>query len=531
MCIRKTCKSIVIYVLSAMLVLSASIAVPALETQASSAGSAGSLIGSGAANEINILRILDMALNKSGIVMSSGTIRSFLEFWWSNVRSDIQTIIGDADTTITTVSDFIKWVESNWTSTEKPKLSKVAEISLRFLKYCALQESKTLSDYKQLITQEGTFREFLLSYVTDGDGNLAGSVNNNKLAKYNLKSGLISMARQAADAYIDEHEGYYLVKTHKPSDLPASSFTWKSYYDGVTGILKKMKDNQIFFVGFSFSSPNSYYRFYDFTDYGFVSYRNTSSFIEVNVYDSNWSTRVDFGYSLCVDGTFAEVVSSSESYNQYRILFNNPFSNSVTQGWLYTLDGRTVKVWKTLDAFKNSSVGKSDIYYSKDYSDFEESKDTGLTFTGAYYNSSYSHETVQNTIDNSQTTVDNSVVNNIVNNYITNNYYGDGSGSGDSEGDDKPGGWWNIGEGISSFIEGIAALLDFILKLLGDLVGLLSKFLTSVLDVLSGLTALGQGFGDFLGAIFTFLPEECTSLIVSSIAAMCVVGVVKSFMK
>lgn len=155
-----------------------------------------------------------------------------------------------------------------------------------------------------------------------------------------------------------------------------------------------------------------------------------------------------------------------------------------------------------------------------------------MEFTGSYYSNTstnYSHQNIQNTIDNSSE-VNESTVNNIVNNYITNvtNNYSGGDGSGD---DEKPDDWWHIGDGIDAFIKGVASLLDFILKLLGDLVDLLGKFLTSVLDVLSGLTALGQGFGDFLGAAFTFLPEECVSLIISSIAAMCVVGVVKAFIK
>lgn len=257
-------------------------------------------------------------------------------------------------------------------------------------------------------------------------------------------------------------------------------------------------------------------------------------------YDDNWTSAYPKYWNFSDTATYPLIDYPDNggihiTYTKRYILYSS--LGLTTQYYpVFTSDGRAIKIWKSLDAFKASSVGKSDIYYSKDYGTFEESKDTGLTFTGAYYNGSYSHDTIQNTIDNSETTIDNSTINNIVNNYITNNY-GDGSGSGGaasgdgSSGSGSSGGWWDIGSGISAFIEGIASLLDFLLKLLGDLVGLLSSFLTSVLDVFSSLAALGQGFGDFLGAAFTFLPEDCISLIVSSIGAMCVIGVVKAFIK
>lgn len=201
---------------------------------------------------------------------------------------------------------------------------------------------------------------------------------------------------------------------------------------------------------------------------------------------------------------------------------------------VFTSDGRAIKVYKSLSALKSANIGKSDIYYSKDYGTFDESKDQGLTFTGSYYSGDYSHDTIQNTIDNSQTSVDNSVVNNIVNNYITNNY-GDGSGSsgGSSSGDGSGSGndWWNIGDGITAFVKGIAALLDFLLKLLGDLISVLSDFLISLLAVLEKLAVVGSSFGDFVGAFFGFLPEECILMIMSGIGLMVVVGIIKMFKK
>ncbi len=538
--LQKTTKRVIGFTLALLLSLTIIISSPAMQIHASGGASAGALLGTGASDEINIVKILDMALNKAGISMSPTKIRDFLTFWWSSVKSDIQTLINDADTTITTASDLLTYMASAASDPTKADGLEMVDLTLKFARFCITMEFKTLSDFKNLLMQEGVFRQFLLSYVTDQDGNITSSVDNNKLAKYQLKSGFISMVRQAADIYIEEYEGYWMYPSYTYADLSVSIFDTKAEYECVIASLKTMPSDGVFFL--ARDKNNNYYM--DATGQNFVGeahYNNGELYyLSISKYDNNWN-RVSYYYiqdsrseSSIVDLT--KFSSSAYKYNNYTVWPSLELDSRVLN-WtnFFTSDGRAIKVWKSLDAFKESSVGKSDIYYSKDYGTFEESKDSGLTFTGSYYNGSYSHDVIQTTIDNSQVTVDNSVVNNIVNNYITNNY-GDGSGSGgavsgDGSGNDNSGGWWDIGSGISSFIEGVASLLDFVLKILGDLVGLLANFLTSVLDVLRGLAALGQGFGDFLAESFKFLPEECINIIIASIGGMCIAGVVKAFIK
>lgn len=528
MSLKKRLLSIVLVVL----VVSSTLLSPAAALSVRASG----LYGTGSADDINIIRLLDMALNKGGMSMSPSTIQSFLEFWWSSVQSDLNTCIGNVDTSITGTQAF---VDALYTALESAEhYGQLGSIIKKYIRFVMAMEYKSLSDFKQLLTQQDTFRRFLLSYVVDQDGNVAGTLNN-KLAKYQLKSGFISMVRQAADAYIEEYEGYWMYPSYTYADLSVSMFDTKAEYECVIASLKTMPSDGVFFLA---RDKNSNY-YMDATGQNFVGeahYNNGELYyLNISKYDNNWN-RVSYYYiqdsrseSSIVDLT--KFSSSAYKYNNYTVWPSLELDSRVLN-WtnFFTSDGRAIKVWKSLDAFKESSVGKSDIYYSKDYGTFEESKDSGLTFTGAYYNGSYSHDVIQNTIDNSETTIDNSTINNIVNNYITNNY-GDGTNSGGasdgSSGGNSAENWWNVGEGIEAFIKGVAELLDFALKLLGDLIGLLASFATSVLEVFKGLSVVGSSFGDFLKEVFGFLPEECISLIVSSIGAMCLVGIIKAIKK
>lgn len=516
---------IVALFLAVVLALHGALLSPALHASASGSG----LYGTGFADEINIIKILDMALNKGGLSMSPGTIQSFLDFWWSSVQSDLTKCISNAGDSITTTQAFADYVLSALENSDH--YDKLGSIMTKYVQYVCAMEGKSLSDIEQLLTQEGTFQRWLLSYVVDEDGNIAGTVDNNKLKKYNLKGGLISMIRQAADAYIDEYEGYYLLPTFTYSDISPSAFSTKEKYDITMQYAKKIDESGLYLIEIREGYIVS------LTGIEFVV-RNAPSVIAFNVsgYDSDWRLIKSFPWWSLVSAddlsVFPDPITGDRNFKQYNYgidLYRDfPTTTTSYTALLFSADGRSIKIWKSLDAFKAHSVGKSNIYYSKDYGAFEESKDTGYTFTGTQYNGGYSHDIIQTTIDNSSE-INESTINNIVNNYITNNY-GDGSGSGTGSGDNSGGGW-NLGEGIEAFVKGVAELLDFVLKLLGDLVGLLGRFLTDVLGVFKSLGLVGSGFGEFLKEVFGFLPPECISLIMSSIGAMCIVGVIKAFKK
>lgn len=501
------------------------------------------LYGTGSADEINIVKLLDMALNRGGMSMSPATIRAFLEFWWSSVQEDLNSCISNVDTSITGTQAFISALADIIDAPEY--VDKLGGILKKYLSFVATMEYETLSDFKTLLTQQDTFRKFLLSYVVDEEGNIAGSVNN-KLKKYRLKSEFVNLTRKAADAYIEEYEGYYLIGTKTPSDLSPTYFGDKATYDACHKIISTITDDMVIY-SYRYAYSTTQYKFLDVSDDCFVLYGKFNDFqINFNIYDANWTLakipclNYEYNSNGVISDVFdlSDIVNSQEFQDGGRSFSYFPTSNpywaqNYAYGWIYTKDGGPIKLWKSLDAYKLYSVGKQNIYYTKDYSGYDMTADNTVGFTGSYYSSnssSYSHDIIQNTIDNSSE-VNESTVNNIVNNYITNNY-GDGSGSGSGSGSgDSGNGWWNIGDGISAVIEGIASLLDFLLKLIGDLVGLLGTFLSSLLDVLSSLASVGQGFGDFITESFKFIPKECVDLIFASIAGMCVAGVIRAFVK
>lgn len=482
-------------------------------------GKGGSLYGTGSANELNIVKLLDMALNRGGMSMSPTTIKQFLEYWWDSVKSDINTCIGNVDTSIEGTQAFVDALNAALESAEH--YDKLGDIIKNYISFCMTLEYKSLSDFKQLLTQENTFRQFLLSYVADEDGNIVGTVDN-KLKRYNLKSGLVNMVRKAADAYIEEYEGYYLVPTHKPSEILPTLFDDKRVYNSVIESFSGMTDSMIIYCTIYYYSGCNYYRFYDCSDSNFYIYKHVtnvpyfvSNYIldaaQIHPVDNNWLYAnlpyLSFGYPYNsstgrgeFDGTeFIATDISSSSRNStisFYIPKDKPFDTYSSNcyggcGWLYTTDGRSIKIWKSLDALKKYSVGKSDIYYSNQYSGFDYEVDNSVTFDYDYYTSSnYSHTVIQNNIDNS-TEVNETVINNIVNNYITNNYYGGGSGGGE----DNPGG---SGNWFTDLIKGIP---DLLVALIDGLTGIISSAGELLEKLISLFTDLFVPTVDFGGQI------------------------------
>jgi len=464
------------------------------------------LYGTGSADDIDITKLLDMALNRGGMSMSPSTIRAFLEYWWDSIAADLNTIIGNVDAGVTTTKDFTDYVISALENADH--YDKLGEIMKKYVQFAVTLEFKNLSDLKQLLTQEGTFRKFLLSYVTDEDGNIVNTVDN-KLKRYRLKGGFVNMVREAADAYIDEYESYYLVSTYTYNDLPPSIFNNKDFYDSLVASMKTLDDESVllcfyyltFNVGLlrDVNFVGSYYpdRGNAYCKYGKVSYFSST------VYNSLWQGLNIKYFQLNRDSGFDTInfksdnlpsTSFSSSYAyicgiKYLGSFNdNSPKNYVTP---FTSDGRAIKVWKTLDAMKSYTVGKCNIYYTNNYSRFDNSVDNSVTFTGQYYTSNaYSHTAIQQYIDNSQD-INETVVNNIVNNYIINNYYGT-----DTPGGDVPGGDPDTGNWFTELLNGIPQLLAALADGLAALSELGGKLAEGVTNLFTKLFVPSEGFAD-----------------------------------
>lgn len=132
---------------------------------------------------------------------------------------------------------------------------------------------------------------------------------------------------------------------------------------------------------------------------------------------------------------------------------------------------------------------------------------------------------------------DNSVVNtwientNIENNTNNDNGGGD-SGGGSGSGDDDSGsigdifGWLKqLGSAIGSLIKGLG---EFLAEVIEGLSEAITELLSAISSLLQSLTQdLPSQFFDFLGALFSWMPAEWTTLLSYSLIAMIIWGIVK----
>lgn len=472
----------------------------------------GSLYGTGSADDLDIVKLLDMALNRGGMSMSPATIKQFLEFWWNAVKSDLSDCIGNVDTSITGTQAFVDALNAALVSSEH--YNNLGNIIKKYLGFCLTMEYKSLDDFKQLLTQEGTFREFLLSYVLDENGNIINTVKPFKgdgKTNASLSSDLVNMVRQASDYYIAEHESYFLIKSHTVNDISVSSFFYQQEYTSICNVLGSIpSDMQVMLTYQSLGGTQSAYRFTDFTNCGFVSASPTSTnpAVRLNtyIYNSNWTLTSSVRYCDIVkqadktanDFTAVNIANSNTTHSLYQFTFNKPSNYP----WLYTSDGRLIKIWKSLDAYKKYTVNKQDIYYTDKYSDFDTTADNTINFNYSYYaTTNYSHTAIQNNIDNS-TEVNETIINNIVNNYVTNNYYSDSSVGGGSGGDNPGGSNW--------FLELIKGIPDLLIALIDGLTGIISSAGDLLEKLISLFTDLFVPSGDFGEQIIDSVNQKFT---------------------
>lgn len=98
-----------------------------------------------------------------------------------------------------------------------------------------------------------------------------------------------------------------------------------------------------------------------------------------------------------------------------------------------------------------------------------------------------------------------------------------GGDNGGGSGGDNGGG--SSGSNIFDFLSDIGAVLGNLIKNLGNV---LTELISGVAEIITGLfEAIPTIFGDFLGALLGWLPEEIRALIILGITAMIIVGIIK----
>lgn len=353
--------------------------------------------------------------------------------------------------------------------------------------------------------------------------------------------------------YMNDFANDYLSKQSYVYGYTGSRYCWSSHvnlysnrdcYLKISDIIKDLEDNQFIYFGNLKYYPTEFYKY--------TLCSNSIEFVKMSInskepryyiegYD-NWSDKVHFiqeryvwSSSLNDFNITTSDYSSSPTYLYGYLNENNVGTLLDTSSVLITNEVKQYKIFNSVSAMKNDSVGIQPYYVTNTYNS------DSSTISGSY-------NTTTSKIDNSITYGD---VNNYINNYYNdpnnydnnnqplypstndiyiyiNNYQpepsnpsGGGSSGGGNSGDSDSGdSSWNWG------------WLGKVGEFLGGLISAIGEIIAGLLDgILSIFTALTQDlptlFNDLLGGLLSWLPPEITALITLSITFAVIVFVIR----
>lgn len=328
---------------------------------------------------------------------------------------------------------------------------------------------------------------------------------------------------------IDTNCGYYLVKTVAVNNISPALFKNRESYNLFLGLVDSYE-----VATYSLNSSYTFFSYGILNDCQFVFHDETQLFVDIY---KDWKK---YSYDFIQkneDGTEKNMGVRSLSYVAY--FGSNQFQGLVTQ------NGSYVKVFKTVDAAKEDSIGYQPYYCTQKFQEYNEGDDNSITVDEKTFNSSNwvtNNSNIYN--DTSQTIINNNtdntsgmsqseimeLVDRLLEEFKKDNSGSDdsgGSGGGSDGGSDSGGG--SSGNGIGAIIEGLGKLLDFLLAAIGKLIGLVSEFLTKALGLLDGLAGLTGPFAALLADLMPFVPEELWDVIIAGITLSVIVMIIKAF--
>lgn len=384
--------------------------------------------------------------------------------------------------------------------------------------------------YNSIIDPNDT-DEQVIKKINDNLGNNI-TINDNSL---NFNSTSLTMLKDYANKVV-ETEPFVYAYTQNMDDF-ATSFHNAVFYNSLRNLLREYQDEYVCRI---------YYKkvyMYKINDYGVVR-----SVLESNVIGGvfyNYSTWEQMQYT-----TSGNIVKQF-NYDTGTGVYTEVTPENLTPGGLFLryIDGTffpidsadnfgrscmissgrrdTVKIFTTLNDFKNSTIGRTPYYLSDKWNSFKSNSDNY--------------------------TVDSSNSNNVnygdVTNYV-NNYYGNNNeyptpsqiqiiidnnnpGGGGNDDPEDPGGGGSGGSGgsdntgIWDFLSQIGQALGSLIKNLGNVLAELVQGISEVISSL--LEAIPNVFNEFLGGVLGWLPPELRALITLAISAMVIVGLIKMF--
>ena len=472
--------------------------------------------------DIGLTKVLDMALTKTGISANSSLLQK--------LQASILNMLNGTASSYTDyckANGYLKNAES-WSN----YLNSDAYLSLGFA-------------IPNFFLQSGYFLDWMFGGNARGEvmeSDVVQSMCDTAVAvqgeEYLISDKAVEYIRDEFDNVVEnEGYGYYYLPTLSPDDVPTSIFKDSTSYSNFKTYVENSDYVTVLCITVysEISNPNtSYYLFnnsknvnvfYDGARFGFY-------YDDWYAYSGQW---VRYYNSTQFSITTPEEFNSQVNYTNYTD-FSGKFYHEIAGNGNYymfaTKDGRDIKIFRSLDALKNHTVGKQD-YYRVVTNNYDTSTDNSVSFTGDYIkdnSNTYSYDIIQNEIDNS-TEINESTVNNIVNNNtstIVNNYYtttDDGDDDGDGDGSGSGGGLSS--ENFNKLLDAITGLLDFIINLLGSVITLVTTFLNNALTLISALGESFSGVTGLLGDWFAFIPQEIIDLLCAGITLLVALAIYK----
>lgn len=187
-----------------------------------------------------------------------------------------------------------------------------------------------------------------------------------------IPQDFFEIVKQAIDDYAAENQPFKIVKTWRPSDIPASMFNLKIRYDYFKSLFTSGSYNYIVFL-----VDKSYGLFYDdvtlYLKEGGGFFKNYAS---IAIIDADWnvvspSSSHHFDAYEDNDGNFSikDEISTLRQLKYFQG-YSTDMSSFYNSNLLITPDGGNIRVFNSKSDFINYSAAQRKIYYAKDYYDY-----------------------------------------------------------------------------------------------------------------------------------------------------------------
>ena len=491
--------------------------------------------------DVTLSKLVDIVMTAQGAVLSQSVCESVADSLVADVQSALETVynaMSDAG-------------ETAWNNAANYIADCVEDGGIQ----------KALNQLVQSYYDQGLFLPTLTAYQIAAafSPNEHGGGGRKRGETYTLDEDMTADVVNTFQNWWSDNGGYITVEVIGIKDRLTSTsyFDTQTAYQNAVQMYESLNDDSIFW-GYWTSKDVSAIRVSDYNmvlgSGGIVDYGDYDG-IYFSLYTDNWDTRKFYYkgcyFSSCTDIESEKYLTSAEITSSLRLCLVGTF-NLKTGPYLFSKNGgEKVKIYRSLNSFKNYSVGQQTVYFTTTYNTTTVNL---VTYTGDYYcdnSTTYNYSTVQTNIDNStEETITDSIVDSIVDEsvtYIINNYYyasdsdsvGDSdsdsgsdsnNNSSDSDSSDSSNPFEGLLEKLSEVLGNVVGVLDDLLALaLGfivDAVNAILSMITSVIDLINTFREEVSGLSGALAEFFPYIPEDVWKIMTATITIICGLAII-----